>query len=625
MRKLAIGALFLVAPAICAGSSPNESKPGAVPSSYIPYELYELVLEADIVVGGEIVSLDAKDFVLRIERRIVGEIAEPTLRVRRFVNWTCAWRWEPYAVGQRVVLFLERPTKGDTTPCILGAGGEGEMPLDADIVKLQTSPLSGGAEPTSAASRWRVSLDDLERATRTLRDEISWTRSATDDWGLQDLHPRTSIENLEAFARTSRLANCLSIEVRSSRKWLGRRSSPGRQIEPDRLRALDVPSSNSNSPVRGFAVSPTPIGDLDGDGNEDLACVESGKLALLFTDQVGAIRERRDVRDADESQSTTWRESLPRATALVTVSTGDAKKGIDLVLGSTPRAVETPDLGALWFLHLDRSGTIQNSHEILTAESLRPMRRVERGGLGRALAALGDLDGDGNRNLAISAHPTLEPDSANAVYFASLDSNGKLVSTNYILRNGLRSSGDGALATVGDVDGNGVADLAIGLPEVTPDHFLRTKGGATYAERGGAVSIALMSANAEAQSRRKITLAREGFVGDLASGDEFGRSLCAPGDLDGNGVPDLLVGSVTGVWTLFLGRDGTVENHKKLEDGPRDVDDAVHFGDSLTVLRPSAPGEPISILCGGTKGRGERATPVLWMLTVGSDGVLRAR
>jgi hypothetical protein len=164
--------------------------------------------------------------------------------------------------------------------------------------------------------------------------------------------------------------------------------------------------------------------------------------------------------------------------------------------------------------------------------------------------------------------------------------------------------------TLGDIDGDGVTDFATARRD---------------AYSTGAVTIDFTNADGTTARSLEITSGEAGFVGDLVGGGDFGRSLCAPGDIDGDGVPDLLVGSNTGVWTLLLASDGTVKRHKKLEDGPRDIEDATHFGDRLAVLPRKDPSAPLKIACGGTRGSGEMQVALLWSLTLGPDGVLRAR
>ena len=79
-----------------------------------------------------------------------------------------------------------------------------------------------------------------------------------------------------------------------------------------------------------------------------------------------------------------------------------------------------------------------------------------------------------------------------------------------------------ALCSVGDVDGDGLDDLLIGAPSADPSG-LRSAG-----------SAYLYSGSTGALIRQ--------FDG-LAQDEELGAAVAGPGDLDGDGVPDLLIGA----------------------------------------------------------------------------------
>jgi hypothetical protein len=59
----------------------------------------------------------------------------------------------------------------------------------------------------------------------------------------------------------------------------------------------------------------------------------------------------------------------------------------------------------------------------------------------------------------------------------------------------------------------------------------------------GAVWILLLASDGTVESERKITQGQGGFTGALEGGDGFGSALAALGDLDADGVDDLVVGS----------------------------------------------------------------------------------
>ena len=122
---------------------------------------------------------------------------------------------------------------------------------------------------------------------------------------------------------------------------------------------------------------------------------------------------------------------------------------------------------------------------------------------------------------------------------------------------GLLDDGDhfgNAIASLGDLDGDGVSDLAVGA---TGDD----DGGTNR----GAVWILFMKADGTVLSEQKISDTVGGFTGVLDSeslfGDLFGSDVFSLGDLDGDGVIDLAVGEFRdddggtnrgAVWILFL-------------------------------------------------------------------------
>lgn len=109
----------------------------AADASYRPRTLAERVFGAEVVVVGTIDALRTEYYDLRVEEWLSGAPRSETLRVHRFVDWTCAQREPPYAVGQRLVAFLRSGERGLAE---IGSGCEGEVDLENGTASLLFRP-----------------------------------------------------------------------------------------------------------------------------------------------------------------------------------------------------------------------------------------------------------------------------------------------------------------------------------------------------------------------------------------------------------------------------------------------------------------------------------------------------
>jgi hypothetical protein len=105
-----------------------------------------------------------------------------------------------------------------------------------------------------------------------------------------------------------------------------------------------------------------------------------------------------------------------------------------------------------------------------------------------------------------------------------------------------------SVAIIGDVNGDGYDEVASGATgwHVPPSHF---KG---WIEVYSGEWITKTSAGQPATTQ-KILYHVTGLAGD----DKFGASVCGPGDVDGDGVPDFAGGALKGYVRLFSGQTGT--------------------------------------------------------------------
>ncbi len=191
---------------------------------------------------------------------------------------------------------------------------------------------------------------------------------------------------------------------------------------------------------------------------------------------------------------------------------------------------------------------------------------------GTSVAYLGDLDGAGPAVSTLAAGAIGVDDGypeSGSVWLLFLDANENVLSHKEISNTsgmgfalGLYCHFGASVASLGDLDGDGVCDIAVGAT-----------GDADGGTDTGAVWIVFLNTSGGVKARQKISASSGGFDNDLGAGDQFGHSVAAPGDLNGDGIADLAVGCIGdddggtnrgATWILFLETDGTVQYEQKI-------------------------------------------------------------
>ncbi len=296
-------------------------------------------------------------------------------------------------------------------------------------------------------------------------------------------------------------------------------------------------------------------GDFNGDGYDDLAVgvpledvwgeANAGAVNILYGSPSGLTASGNQVwvRDPHLYEGVGYAE--PDDYFGYSLATGDFDGNgyADLAIGIPNADIAANDQGAVCVLYGSSTGLSAAGIQLWHQDSDGVADWAEaKDYFGNALAA-GDFDGDGHDDLAIGVV---------GESIGSIPGAGEVIVL-YGAPAGLRGTGQmwhkdlwhngpstcsvydsyGYALAAGDFNGDGYADLAVGVPG--DDWFTSTNSGSVHVIYGSAAIGGLRGYEVFNQGNPDIAGAAE-------SGDNFGKALAA-GDFNGDGRDDLAVGS----------------------------------------------------------------------------------
>jgi hypothetical protein len=278
------------------------------------------------------------------------------------------------------------------------------------------------------------------------------------------------------------------------------------------------------------------VGDLDGDGFDDLligareAADDAGVAYLLYGGS--SIGSGGSLADADAAF--TGAEPGDRVGERFAMGAGDIDgDGVpEFVFGAYDSDAGATRGGAVHVV-AGTSGRVSGDQDLAAADTTLEGPLYAR--LGWSVGAGGDLDGDGYGDLVAGGYDF--DDGAGVVYAwmgsttaAALGATAGRAAATATLSGDADDDGLGRTLSLGDLDGDALADLAVAAPG--------TDGTAANA---GAVHI-IYGESGFAGTWVVATDADATITGSSAQG-QLGWDLSAGGDLDGDGIGDLLLGA----------------------------------------------------------------------------------
>ncbi|MDA8692516.1 FG-GAP-like repeat-containing protein [Saprospiraceae bacterium] len=355
-------------------------------------------------------------------------------------------------------------------------------------------------------------------------------------------------------------------------------------------------------------------GDINGDGvidlvigarSDDDGATDAGAVYIVFLNQDGTVQSNQKISMLEGGFNETLSEGDFFGYGVAGIGDYDGD-GIPDIAATANRSI--------YIIHLNEDGTAKSFVK-------------NTGFIAQGLSAIGDINNDGRIDLVV-CDPSSDVGGNNigAISILFFNANSRVMPARTVLINPMSGGlGTGLLAgdefggrevaMLGDIDGDGTLEMAVGA--------FKSDGG-----KGAIWMLSLNGTTFNVESKLKITEGLNGFTDTLTlstnpngtQGANFGHALCRVGDLNGDGIPDLMTGAnqQNEGWgyILYLNEDKTVKTFTRINNAEGGFDltlsDEDRFSRSISFVGDLRGDGSIAVNYGG--GAGLPAGGTLYLL-----------